>query len=91
MSKKKRGKPTIAEIVQAIVQLQEAQNGMIEWIKGLQQRIELIDNTLGAYLSMTKVDKKLRKYIEKEIEKRKKEENVEESTQKDDNTESEDA
>ena len=91
MSKKKRGKPTIAEIVQAIVQLQEAQNGMIEWIKGLQQRIELIDNTLGAYLSMTKVDIKLRKYIEKEIEKRKKEENVAESAQKDDNTVSEDA
>ena len=74
MSKKKRAKPTMAEMVRVIVQLQEAQNGMIEWMKSLQQRLELVDNTFGAYLSMTKVSKKLAKYIDEEIAKQKKEE-----------------
>tara|TARA_R100001530_G_scaffold10306_1_gene10210 strand:- start:1019 stop:1285 length:267 start_codon:yes stop_codon:yes gene_type:complete len=82
MSKKKRGKPTIAEIVQAIIQLQEAQNNLIEWLNNLQKRLELVDNTFGAYISMTKIEKKLTKYIEKEIEKRK-DEDVAESAQKD--------
>ena len=47
---------------------------MIEWMKSLQQRLELVDNTFGAYLSMTKVSKKLAKYIDEEIAKQKKEE-----------------
>ena len=91
MSKKKRGKPTIAEVVRAIIQLQEAQNNIIDWLKKQQHQLDLVDSTFGAYISMTKVSKKLSKYIEDEIEKKKKEENVAESAQKDDNTISEDA
>lgn len=91
MSKKKRGKPTMAEVVRAIIQLQEAQNNIIDWLKKQQHQLDLVDSTFGAYISMTKVSKKLSKYIEDEIEKKKKEENVAESAQKDDNTVSEDA
>ena len=78
MSKKKRAKPTIADLVQAIVQLQESQQNLIGWVKSLQQRVELVDNTFGAYLSMTKISKKLAEYIDDELAKRKKEEEAKE-------------
>ena len=81
----------MAEVVRAIIQLQEAQNNIIDWLKKQQHQLDLVDSTFGAYISMTKVSKKLSKYIEDEIEKKKKEENVAESAQKDDNTVSEDA
>ena len=73
MSKRKREKPTIKEITQAIIQIQPTQSSIIDWMKKLQERVELIDNTFGAFISMEGIHDKLSKFIESEIKKKEKE------------------
>tara|TARA_R110002020_G_scaffold281887_1_gene497540 strand:- start:298 stop:588 length:291 start_codon:yes stop_codon:yes gene_type:complete len=71
--KKKRAKPTIKDVAQHALRIQEVQGEMIDWINNIQRKLELVDNTLGAYILMEGASDKLSGYIEKEIEKKKKE------------------
>ena len=54
MKTKKRTKPTNAEIGKVIGDITKTQGGLIEWVEYLKKRIDLVDNTLGAYLDMNK-------------------------------------
>tara|TARA_R110000824_G_scaffold313393_1_gene500226 strand:+ start:2847 stop:3116 length:270 start_codon:yes stop_codon:yes gene_type:complete len=72
--KKKRTKPTIKDVAQTVIRMQQVQSEMIDWIKNIQLRVELVDNTLGAYLGMKKDGPKLEKWIDKEVKKKKKKE-----------------
>tara|TARA_R100001530_G_scaffold127647_1_gene96942 strand:+ start:1923 stop:2174 length:252 start_codon:yes stop_codon:yes gene_type:complete len=78
--KKKRAKPTIKDVAQTVIRMQQIQSEMIDWIKNIQARAELVDNTLGAYLSMKKDGPKLEKWIEKEVKKKKKLEETEDES-----------
>ena len=46
---------------------------VIDLKKNNQRKVEMVDNTLGAYILMEGASDKLSGYIEKEIEKKKKE------------------
>ena len=70
--KKKRAKPTIKDVAQTVIRMQQIQSEMIDWIKNIQTRTELVDNTLGAYLAMKKDGPKLEKWIAKEVKKKEK-------------------
>ena len=52
--------------------MQQVQTEVIDWVKSINEKLELIDNTLGAYLHMIKAGPELSKYIEAELEKQKK-------------------
>ena len=56
--------------------MQQVQTEVIDWVKNINEKLELIDNTLGAYLHMIEAGPELSKYIEAELEKQKKEDNL---------------
>ena len=78
MKTKKRTKPTNAEIGKTISDIIQTQGGLIAWVEYLKKRIDLVDNTLGAYLDMKKDGDKLAKHIEKTIKEQKEKSDEEE-------------
>ena len=78
MKTKKRTKPTNAEIGKVIGDITKTQGGLIEWVEYLKKRIDLVDNTLGAYLDMNKDGQKLAKHIENTIKEQKEKSDEEE-------------
>jgi hypothetical protein len=71
--KKKRAKLTIKDVASTVLRMQQVQTEVIDWVKNISDKLDMIDNTLGAYLHMIGAGPELSKYIEKEIEKQKKE------------------
>ena len=78
MKTKKRTKPTNAEIGKVIGDITKTQGGLIEWVEYLKKRIDLVDNTLGAYLAMNKDGQKLAKHKENTIKEQKEKSDEEE-------------
>ena len=74
--KKKRTKPTIKDVAQHAMRIQEVQGEVIDWVNNIQRKLELVDNTLGAYILMEGASDKLSEYIEEEIKKKEDEKNA---------------
>jgi hypothetical protein len=74
--KTKRKKLTIKDVASTVLRMQQVQTEVIDWVKNINEKLELIDNTLGAYLHMIEAGPELSKYIEAELEKQKKEDNL---------------
>ena len=71
--KRKKRKLTIKEVAQHAMRIQEVQGEVIDWVNNIQRKLELVDNTLGAYILMEGASDKLSEYIEKEIKKKEEE------------------
>lgn len=79
--KRKRSKLTIKEVAKTVVKMQEVQTDIIGCVQNIIIKLELIDNTLGAYILMEGAGDKLSEYIQAEIEKKK--DNFEKEKKKD--------
>jgi hypothetical protein len=80
MSKKKRAKPTMAEMVKTVSGMLETQARLIEWIEFMIKKMNILDSILGSYIEMRGASPDLKKFMEEQ--KKKEEEAKEDASEK---------
>ena len=70
MSIKRKG-VTKGEIVSNIKGLIETQDKIVQWLKAINEKLNLVDNVLGAYVAYKGDSDEFTKYIEEKTEKEK--------------------
>ena len=78
MSIKRKG-VTKGEIVKNLTDLIETQDKIIQWLKALNEKLNLVDNVLGAYVAFKGDDDGFKGYIEEKTKEQKKDNAVQDN------------
>ena len=68
MSVKRKG-ITKSDLVRAIKDIGERQDNIIKWMQGINDKVNLVDNVLGAYVKLKEDEEELKKFFNEQKKK----------------------